>query len=157
MRKIFGGAMLFSALGAAVMGGALAWNASESVSGTNFVGGVNFALGFAPNGAVIGPNDGIPKLVGSGDVDNNSLYHLYYQPGQSSVHIDDVDSFDATCLEDHFLGSVSIYDGLMDGIDALTGPEDGFDVRIATLLGAPSDCQNSLVWWTAYITMGTAP
>jgi hypothetical protein len=158
MRKIFGGAMLFSALGAAILGGALAWNNTQSVSDSNFVGDVDFSVTFTPNGAVIGPNDDVFKKVGTGDVTNSGFFSLWFQPDLSSVRIDDVNSLDATCLESHFAGRIVAFAELLGEVPPppnIGSTADGFDVEIATAGSAPSACQSSVVFWTAYITMGT--
>ena len=70
MRKIFGGAMLFSAVGATVLGGALAWNSTElTPPQTVEVGTVEFTILYVQHpDAMLGPNDGVPNDIGGGTI-----------------------------------------------------------------------------------------
>ncbi|MFN0095453.1 MAG: hypothetical protein ACKVVT_11860 [Dehalococcoidia bacterium] len=82
MRKIFGGAMAFSVVGAAVLGGTLAWE-SDQISGPQSVnvGALEWTLGYAQvTDALIGPN-GTVVLLGHVALSNDGDFNLTIPDG----------------------------------------------------------------------------
>jgi hypothetical protein len=158
MRKIFGGAMLFSALGAVLLGGALAWNATETIYGSNVVGTVDFDLVNANyTNNQLGPNGSPAIEVVQAEIDNNGSFSLYLQTATTDVY--DVNSFDATCLEAHFIGGGHIEGGsaLQTNPEVPPGATEGWVVgTVATDSIAPEACQGSTVFWAFHVTMGTS-
>ena len=158
MRKIFGGAMLFSALGAAILGGALAWTSTE-ISGINQiqVGSVAFTMQyFQAPGNLLGPDDGINNEVGSGLVQNTGQLTIGFNAG--GVEILDVNNIVgdvAACNTSNFGGQVN-WLGSQTGTDLAAGEIGAFDVGMNVAVGAPDACQGALVAYVVFITMQTS-
>jgi len=158
MRKIFGGAMLFSAVGATILGGALAWQDTQI---TDFeqvdVGTVNFAIDYteAP-GALLGPNDGSPNLVGGGLLSNGGSLNLYWVGGQVAMA---GTSNNAACNAHNFEGTVTALGDLAFGGELSAGEQlqEGFQVDIAVKPSAPEACMGETLTYTVAVTMGTQP
>jgi len=157
MRKIFGGAMLFSALGAAVLGGALAWTNTEvSDINTVGVGTVSFGMEYVQNsGALLGPDDGINNEVGTGLVQNTGQLTIGYHSG--GVEILDVTGpagGTAACNTSNFGGAVT-WLGQSSGSDLANGDIGAFDVGMNVAPGAPDACQGATVSYVVFVTMQT--
>jgi hypothetical protein len=156
MRKIFGGAMLFSAVGATVLGGALAWNSTEITPPNNVdVGTIDFDILYVQHpDALLGPNDGVPNDVGGGTITNNGTLNLFYEVG--SVQIFNVASQHATCNTSNFVGSVTPVLDLAFNQEVSAGEtEEGYRVGIAVLPSAPEACMGATVSYLVAITMST--
>jgi hypothetical protein len=159
MRKIFGGAMLFSALGAAILGGALAWEATEiSDINTVGVGSISFGIAYAQNGgAQLGPDDGINNEVGTGLIQNLGNLNIEFKEG--GVEILDVTGpagGTAQCNTSNFGGIVN-YLGQQGGTGLATGDIAAFDVGMNVAPGAPDACQGAVVSYVVFVTMQTTP
>lgn len=158
MRKIFGGAMLFSAVGATILGGALAWQDTQI---TDFeqvdVGTVSFAIDYteAP-GQLLGPNDDSPNLVGGGLISNTGTLNLYWVGGQVGMA---GTSNNATCNASNFVGTVTPLADLAFGGELSAGElgQQGFQVDIAVKSSAPEACMGETLTYTVAVTMGTQP
>ena len=170
MRKIFGGAMGFSLIGAVVLGGVLAWSGEESVSGENTVGTIDFELvNELFLDPMLGPDGAAAVDVYQADVLNEGDFRLVYNEA-SGLTIDEVNfpgsnlnDAAAVCNPSNFSGGVR-YDpaqvnpngpggGTLD-IGAVTG---GRPIRVAinVVAGASNDCQGKDVEWTARIIFST--
>lgn len=159
MRKIFGGAMLFSAVGATILGGALAWNDTQ-ISGpqTVDVGTVGFAIEYVPApDALLGPNDGIPNRIGGGRLSNTGDLNLFWANGE--VQFFNVDAQHATCNVSNFAGAVTPILDLGNGGELSAGAvsQEGYVVDAAVLPVAPEACQGATVSYVVAITMSTQP
>jgi hypothetical protein len=170
MRKIFGSAMIFSAIGAVIIGGATAWNADLTVDLTDSTVGVaSVALDttFGPNangldetGEVLGPDDGLFTLVAGIGLDNTGDFNLIWDPA-SQLQITNVSGANqgqASCGILNFatlLKPVNTWTGKVPPYDA----DGGLDAQafIAVHPGAPNACQGATVSSTATIRVLTAP
>jgi hypothetical protein len=157
MRKIFGGAMLFSALGAAILGGALAWQSSEYTPvDTATVGTIAFTVQYDGSFGVstIGPNDGVPRDVGAGALSNTGTFDLTVK--SLNVYVTEVTG-EPNCRSDHFVGSAVVAPGsdLEDGLFAGQALVEGFIVRMAVVPAAPESCMGAVVSFRTLIEMQT--
>lgn len=172
MRFAFGGAVSFSLIGAAVLGGVLAWSGEESVSGSNSVGAIDFEL---VNQLFLNPKlgpDGAPAAdVFQADVLNEGDFRLSFSHF-SGVTLNQVNfrgggpnGAAAVCNPSNFAGGVR-YDpeavnpnGPGDGVVDIGELTDGRPLRIAigAVPGASSDCQGKNVTWTARIIFNSVP
>jgi hypothetical protein len=156
MRKIFAGAMLFTALGAAILGGALAWSNTEITPPNQVdVGEVAFTILYVQHAdALLGPNDGVPNEIGGGTITNDGDLNLFYASG--SVQIFNVASSNGTCNPSNFTGIVTpVLDLAPPGEVSAGDTEEGFRVAIAVNTGAPEACQGATVSYLVSITMAT--
>ena len=159
MRKIFGGAMLFSAVGATILGGALAWNDTQ-ISGpqTVDVGAMGFAIEYVQHpDALLGPNDGTPNEIGGGRLSNTGNLNLFWNAG--AVEVYNVDASNATCNPSNFLGVVTPILDLGAGGELSAGAvsQEGYVVDMSVLTSAPEACQGATVSYLVAITMSTSP
>jgi hypothetical protein len=170
MRKIFGGAMLFSALGAVILGGALAWNASETTGlETIEVNSIEFDMIYiqAPN-AILGPNDGVHRHIGRLWIDNDGTSNITFNTG--AVEIVDVQVDDNGVPDDMGVCAVSNFGGSLDpalaleanGVIAPDNPSNPandpphLNVLGAVANGAPDACQGATVTYRVVVVMTTA-
>lgn len=168
MRKIFGGAMLFSALGAVILGGALAWNSSE-VSGINNIDvmSIEFDMTYIqdPN-AILGPNDGVHRRIGGVWIQNDGESNLLYNTGALEILTVDINQNgvqddEGICAPANFGGSLeptlalsATTGGLPPDNDAepLSDPAH-LVVRGAVATNAPDGCQGAEVWYRVVVVM----
>lgn len=165
MRKIFGGAMAFSMVGAVVLGGVLAWSNSETYDETSQVGLLDFDLDVSHLGDRIGPDDGIYRVVDNVRIENtggSTGYDLLYDSGK--VDILDVSnpvsgqSDQANCGIQNFVGRVV---DLTNGKVLLSTSNDpdnleGFvRTEMSVNVGAPAACQSDMVNYRVTINMKT--
>ena len=120
MRKIFGGTMALSLVGAAVLGTvfAMSWGVSGTQHGDNTVGAVQTNTFYEQlkdlngNPLLIGPNDGIWRTVGHIEMENLSSSTFALQLTNGSVNITTTDEEKAPdngkCLLQDFAGQVII-------------------------------------------------
>ncbi len=157
MRKIFGGAMLFSAVGATILGGALAWNDTQQTPPqTVDVGSVEFTIAYTQaSDALLGPNDGVPNRVGDGLISNTGDLNLNWSAG--TVLFTNVDAQHATCNVSNFAGAVTPYGDVTGEISAGQLSQEGYFVDIAVLPVAPEACQGATVSYVVSITLATQP
>lgn len=166
MRKIFGGSLVFSLVGVALLGGVFAWNFSASDSDSNTVGFGDLAMQYNSNGNILGP-DGVTTVVGAGGLGTNGDFVLAVDLADSSVVIDTVPPSDDTCTVSMFEGFVtSLSPGvLIDSAGFVPGDYE-FSVNIlthseATAAGDPlavpasEACMNQTVFYTVNITAHT--
>jgi hypothetical protein len=165
MRKIFGGAMAFSMVGAVVLGGVLAWSNSHSYEESVRVGSIGFSLTHEHNGGRIGPNDGQYKPVDDVTVHNTGgddgftltwdTPHVDFEDVHNGGGAVDI----ANCNISNFAGKVDTVAGVLNnGINAVGGGQSGHAlVQIAVLSGAPDACQGDLVEYRVTINMKTMP
>jgi len=181
MRKIFGGAMAFSVVGAVLLGGVLAWQASDAVHSQNQVGagGLDVRIDTSwpgangPDGVIIGPN-GHETDVALLDVTNTGTFNLKFACTDSNnpascttgiVAIDEVSPSglpdETTCGSQNFYGFTKFH-GATNGNTFLapapqTGSQadDGLKVVLGVNANAPLSCQNDWVSWTAVVQMVT--
>jgi hypothetical protein len=165
MRKIFGGAMLFSAVGATILGGALAWQ-STAVSPLQNVGvgalGFNINYTQAPD-AQLGPNDGINNHIGDGTVDNTGDYNIAYKDADSWVEITNftvpngVPADHGVCNTTNFGGDVSPEGGSLNSIAPGANGVNGFNVDMNVATVAPAACMGGTVSYIVHVTFETIP
>ncbi|MCC6388679.1 MAG: hypothetical protein IT302_14990 [Dehalococcoidia bacterium] len=174
MRKIFGGAMAFSVVGAVLLGGVLAWQASDSVSSSNAVGigGLDATISMAPgapNGVLLGPNGHTTK-VALLDLTNTGTFRLgFAQDGQGNsisgrVLIDSVQPVglpdETTCGSQNFSGVTVFHAADANTVLARFGDNGAsmpgaLAVNMSVAPGAPDSCQSDVVSWTAIVQMVT--
>jgi hypothetical protein len=180
MRKIFGGAMAFSVVGAVLLGGVLAWQASDAVHSQNQVGsgGIDVDIDDSwpgangPDGVIIGPN-GHETDVALLDIENTGTFNLKFactdpnMPGTcvtGVVVIDEVSPSglpdETTCGSHNFSGYTKFH--LANGNSFLAGEgnlgdelNDALKVVLGVAETAPLSCQNDWVSWTAVVQMVT--
>ena len=106
MRKIFGGALALSVLGATVLGGALAWNDTQEELGVALVGTVDWELNAYPTANVLGPN-GAEAVVSYLTIENTgtALANFNIKYGDGTVVIGNLVG-DQTCNRGNFSGTV---------------------------------------------------
>lgn len=166
MRKIFGGAMAFSMVGAVVLGGVLAWSNSRSYNGTAQVGSLDFSLGTpAHNNDRIGPDDGIYRTVDNITITNTGGaigFDLLYDSG----HVDILDvtspvgstTDQANCGTQNFVGRVvdltngKVLLALSNNLADLSGDAQ---TQLKVNNGAPAACQGDIVSYRVTINMKT--
>ena len=157
MRKIFGGAMALSALGAVIMGGALAWTDSQEVFDTAAVGtmgwDLNYLPGFTPE---LGPDGEGFQEVGAGNITNTGDFNLLLK--DSAVVISNVVPFGfggGSCASDNFEGKVTGVGVAWDEPVAPLASGGEFVASIAVKAGAPEACQGDLVTYAVQIEVTT--
>jgi len=148
MRKIFGGAMAFSMVGAVVLGGVLAWTNSQSYTETSEVGNLSFTQQHTHLDRIIGPDDDHLVYPDTGHITNASpsdSFRIQLDTAHSKVDILDThkpghsDSDQANC-------AISWFGGVVESIGnpAVLNPGDvGDDFRVGLRVhpGAPTSCQ----------------
>ena len=166
MRKIFAGAMIFSVIGAVILGGALAWSSTFHIGPlTATVGDLAFRAIFTqePN-ALIGPN-GVSTHMGDIDIINTGDFNLVNRiaslenPGGSRVLILNVDASHASCAPSNFSGTLLTNNvieinqlGLAPGKTAL----DALTVQLNVAATAPNACIGTIVSYDILLVMATA-
>ena len=170
MRKIFGGALLFSALGAVILGGALAWNSSETTGlETIDVMSIEFDMTYIENpDAILGPNDGVHRQIGRMWIDNDGNGNLSFNTGAVEIVNVDVDGNGVpddmgVCSTANFGGSVIPGLGLQaNGVIAPNNQANPINdpphliVRGAVASGAPDACQGATVLYRVVVVMTSA-
>jgi hypothetical protein len=179
MRKIFAGAMAFSVIGAIILGGALAWNDSESFVGISQVGSFAWDLDgplctdetipdIAPchddpgtlahdpvlTFFLLGPaGDQIDIAYGSIENDSDSAFNIKFVGGE--VLITTIDSPNP-CSSSNFAGVVGGL-GLMHSESIQPGEHGGqFFAAIQVVANANEGCIGALVGWQTNIFVETA-
>jgi hypothetical protein len=169
MRKIFGGAMLFSGLGAAILGGALAWNASETTGlETIDVASIEFDMTYIQSPeAILGPNDGVHYPVGriwlENDGEMNIKFHSSAVEIVSYTKSNGAPDDQAACAVTNFGGSTTATQALNTqpilepGNDAEPADDPPhLTVNMAVAAGAPDACQGGEVTYRVVVTMQTS-
>jgi hypothetical protein len=179
MRKLFGGTMAFSLVGSVLLGGVLAWQASDSVEGVNQVGAVGLSVSIdgdgpidisGPDGVLLGPN-GYKTKVALLDLQNTGDFNLKFRADGvlGNVQILSVSPIglpdETTCASSNFEG---VGTGLTNANALLYGDpsfvlapapqtgnfaDDAIAVWIAVKSDAPVSCENDLVSWQATVVM----
>ncbi|MBA4179115.1 MAG: hypothetical protein C0506_00865 [Anaerolinea sp.] len=158
IRKIFGGAMVMSLTGAVILGGVFAWGASGSGDGSNTVGESDTETFYEGNDSVLGPNDGVYRLVGHVEMYNTGP-DFGIQLTSGNVLITDAEEElddDGLCRVEHFQGMVSALSpgikppgqtpgGNYDDVD--DDPAQGL-VYIKVLPEAPEACMGNEISYT---------
>jgi len=160
MRKIFGGAMALSALGAVIMGSSLAWKDSQVATGAANVGTMDWTLHYMPdNSQTIGPDDGVNREVGLGYVSNaaGADFNIKWNAGKLLITNAFPSPGDTTsCASSNFGG---VIEGLNLGFTNPIAPgNDGaaFAVKLNVAPGAPDACMGDIVGYAIEIEMATA-
>jgi hypothetical protein len=163
MRKIFAGAMLFSVIGAVILGGTLAWQNTQLVADneTVDVGTLAWSSTYTQStNARLGPN-GFTSTVGFGTLTNGGDFNIVLLPLASSVVIVNVDQGHASCDPANFSGAVvdntggSTIPAGTSWADGPNGPGDAYWVRMTVAENAPFACMGATVTYDVYITVGT--
>jgi hypothetical protein len=173
MRKIFGGAMAFSMIGAVVLGGVLAWSNSQELDGSSVVGSITWAITTpgtgtdGPTGDYIGPDDDHVVWVDNRHILNTGApgdFSLEFDPAASKVDITDVTDTPAggaNAPTDQNNCAVVWFGGTVEeiGNHSVQNPGDliGQPFRIGMQVhpGAPTACMGDTVSWKATITVKT--
>jgi hypothetical protein len=160
MRKVFAGALIFSIIGAVVLGGTLAWQNSKTVASNAqvSVGALNWSSVYEQaSDALLGP-DGSVTTVGHGSILNAGDFNLALLGG--SVIIKNVDTGHASCDPANFTGAVQ---SLIEG-DVIPEPpapgsavDDAYRVVITVKQGAPASCIGATITYDVKVTVGTTP
>lgn len=158
MRKIFAGAMLFSVIGAVILGGTLAWQSTVQVAHNQGVSVGTLAFGSfytQETDALLGP-DGYTTVVGHGTLSNTGNFNiaLLASSPHTKVVIRDVDANHAACDVDNFVGTV---EDLFPGQTLAPGDTqaDAYRVKIKVIEGAPEACMGAFVLYDVFITAGS--
>ena len=165
MRKIFAGAMIFSVIGAVILGGALAWSSTFHIGPlTATVGDLAFSATYdqAPD-AIIGPN-GVSTRMGDLDITNDGDFNLVNRlaspadPGGSRILILNVDASHASCAPSNFSGTLLTNNvieinqlGLAPGATAI----DALSVQLNVAASAPNACIGTTVSYDIILVMAT--
>ncbi|MGD9932638.1 MAG: hypothetical protein AB7T37_02885 [Dehalococcoidia bacterium] len=173
MRKIFGSSMLLSMVGATVLGGALAWDATQQTdievvqTGTiafdmEYLTGDDVPAVAPYNGpytTTIGPNDGQFKRVGVGSLENVGSYNLVFGGGLVSIISTSGGGglLSQVCDVNNFEGKVSpgaelLFDPILE---PNTSQGAGFVVDLAVKTTAPESCMGVDVSYIVTINMAT--
>jgi hypothetical protein len=159
MRKIFAGAMLFSVIGAVILGGTLAWQNTQLVADneTVDVGTLQWGSVYTQStNAQLGPN-GFTSTVGFGTLANTGDFNIVLLADQSSVVIVNVDQGHASCDTVNFSGAIQDLTGgstIAAGTSWANGG-DAYRVVMTVAANAPFACMGATVTYDVYITVGT--
>ncbi len=159
MRKIFGGAMLASAVGSVVLGGALAWNASVTLDGVLpvDVGDLSFTATWTQaDDGTLGPN-GATATVGTFGVSNDGDFNLGWESGL--VVPLNLDASHASCDVANFTGIVSPIGEIntAQGVAPGTDSDPAGRVEITVASGAPVACAGGQLTFDVIVTLKTLP
>lgn len=162
MRKVFAGAMLFSVIGAVILGGTLAWQDTRRVAAnqTVEVGILEWGSIYTQSSdAQLGPN-GYQNTIGFGTLSNTGEFNLALLGGQVLVTnvrtLATPGSSHANCDTDNFFGSVETlpFDG--DGYIAPGQTVDrAYIVKMQVADTAPVSCMGATVTYDVFVTVGT--
>ena len=150
--------MLFSVIGAVVLGGSLAWTETQiSAVQQSTVGDLAFSLQCATTGELLGPN-GSTSTVGNCQVTNDGTFNLAFNPAGSSTYITGTND-GAACTAGNFIGAmIPGGDFVVPGFVLAPGDVgQGLQGKILTLGTAPNGCQGVVVSWVMAVTMETSP
>jgi hypothetical protein len=164
MRKVFGGAMIFSIVGAIVLGGALAWNSSKTQGPFPVSVGTlswQFFYGQDPS-AELGPDGNITR-VGQGWIENDGDFQIALNdPNPGSVFIQNVSPGHDNCNVNNFFGGLnSDQKGDTHPVDSGTvGPHGNktggdFWVDIGVAANAPTACIGATISYTVTVNIHT--
>lgn len=177
LRKMFGGAVAVTALGAVLLGGALSWESSQTDKGKAVVGALDWELKYHPQACseydfvaaglawgidcaepLLGPN-GNETTVGGGAVDNDGDFMLKVKEGIGELTITHVQVDDGSCDTDNFAGSLDPMFGstVYNPIGNIDDDDIGghFIGRILVKDNANSDCQGSEVSYRLQVNVET--
>ena len=157
MRKVFAGALIFSVIGAVVLGGTLAWQSTKIVASNQLVsvGALNWDSTYTQSSdALLGP-DGSVTTVGFGNLVNAGDFNLALLGG--AVIVKNVDTGHASCDTGNFVGSIIDLTGgeILADPPAANVIEDAYRVQILVLQGAPTACIGATITYDVKITVGT--
>lgn len=153
LRKVFGGAVLFSVTGAILFGGVFAWKTSESVTGSAKVGSQSFELHQDKDfsAKLLGPN-GAETTVMKLKADLNGDFSVKITGGTVDItHVTGAGNGDATvaCGTGAFAGHVKLETGESHPTDyVLTKDHKGSADIFARILvepAAPTSCMKANV------------
>ncbi|MCC6381619.1 MAG: hypothetical protein IT304_03875 [Dehalococcoidia bacterium] len=161
MRKIFGGALLFSVVGAVLFGGVLAWKSTQIASNNSAtVGDLNWTLLYTPNNSLIGPNGNDVK-VGEGAVTNNGDFNIKLDaPAIGEVTVSSVDVGHQLCQVTNFHGAVYAKLGSSLAVIPDGGTGGDFYVNMLVDQNAPLSCVGATISYDVainVITTGSNP
>lgn len=179
LRKMFGGAVAVTALGAVLLGGALSWNSSQTDNGSAVVGSLDWELKYVPfvcsdydwsgsgpwgiecDEPLLGPN-GNETTVGGGLVDNDGDFMLKVREGIGDLTVTHVEVADGSCDADNFSGYLrgkyptTTYDTIANQDEFSEDDEGGhFEGRILVKESANKDCQGSEVSYRLQVNVET--
>ncbi len=161
MRKIFGGSLVFSLVGAVVLGGVFAWTLSDTESDSAEVGVADFVIQYESNENILGPA-GASTFVGTGGAHAwPSEYDIVISDNEDhELRIDTVSSGQGECSIADFSGWIDIQSGEV----VLPAGEDNYEdlvftAHIETLDSASENCMGRTVGYTVEIfaEVGEAP
>jgi hypothetical protein len=147
--------MVFSVIGAVILGGTLAWSSSKTLqNNTVSVGSLNWDTSFSPApSGIIGPN-GATNLVGHGSIANNGDFEIALNAGASVVIIKNVDAGHSACDANNFRGTVQSL--FTDPIALGETVEDAYHVLMTVDEHAPNSCIGAVVTYDIRITVATS-
>jgi len=166
MRKIFGGTMMLSIVGAIVLGGAFAWNNSQTTSEQTIkIGTVAWTLHYEQENTMAGPNDGVMRTIGDGWIRNTGNFGLQIVSTSGSTGSQWLlDHATSTCAVDsYYNGAVNAETGgtLLPGQtgnpDETTGVSAGrYHVKLGLDPSMPNSCVGGTVAYTVLVNVQTA-
>jgi hypothetical protein len=162
MRKVFAGALIFSVIGAVILGGTLAWQNSKLVAAnqTVDVGILDWGSVYIQNSdALLGPN-GYQNQIGIGSLVNSGEFNLAFLGGQVVIRnvatVFNPGASHASCDADNFSGSV---ESLVPAANGYLSPgeslDDAYVVKMTVAAEAPTACMGATVTYDLYVTVGT--
>jgi hypothetical protein len=162
MRKVFAGALIFSVIGAVILGGTLAWQNSKLVAAnqTVDVGILDWGSVYIQNSdALLGPN-GYQNQIGIGSLVNSGEFNLAFLGGQVVIRnvatVFNPGSGHGSCDADNFSGSV---EPLVPAPNGYLSPgeslDDAYVVKMTVHADANTACMGATVTYDLYVTVGT--
>ena len=158
MRKIFAGAMIFSVIGAVILGGALAWTSTVTLKNQSVdVGSLTFDISYSQStDALLGP-DGETNTVGFIAIQNTGDFNLELDSSLNGARIivTNVDAGHASCDTTNFTGGVQdLGQGILPA-NSTGFTEDVARVVMTVKLGAPNACIGATVTYDILIVLHT--
>jgi hypothetical protein len=148
-RGIFLSAMAGATLLATAIGGAMAWQGSEYLAGSNTVGSIDFEILYTPTGQAVGPNNGVMGNIGMGQVQNVGDYGILLT--KHSVELTGL-SAPPECTLSMFAAEMLVFGGITDEIRTTEGPQGTFSVRMAAMQDAAPQCNGATISYNVYFT-----
>jgi hypothetical protein len=149
MRKFFLALMLSSALGALVIGGALAWTGSTSGSDSATAGSVGVAFyNYVGTGLPVVPNNSWIKVAESGFTNIGGI--AVHATGGS---VPAINVPGGTACNDNLLGAVNVFDNTTVNPTGSIG--HAYDIFLKMDTGAEDDCQGDTINYNVTINVAS--
>lgn len=155
MRKIFGGSLAFSLVGASLLGGVFAWTLSDSQQARVAVGTGQFELVYNQDpDALLGPN-GTEVRVGGGGGEAKGDFVLMAGPESGKLTIKNVQSDRGLCTVADFSGRIDVLTPLQEMVPGEGAGDWEFAAYITTNEDARVNCMGALVTYEIQVDAET--